>query len=170
MDCITIQRTTLPLRIKKWIIQHQQRTNLFGHWRQTTEFHLLITHWYRMRGFIHDTLFSQISRKLHDSWNINLWAAISQVKCIISYWNKEGSSWKFKNELSACNRWSQKQWPCECVVQWSQKHTDPVISSVLDYWRYKPSEVCYLKMCYSLPFLLLIILCCTDAWSTTVYQ
>ena len=50
---------------------------------------------YRARGFIYDTLFSRISRKLLDSWKFNLWTATSQVKCIISYWNKEGSSWKW---------------------------------------------------------------------------
>ena len=58
---------------------------------------------YRTRGFIHNTLFSWISWKLLDSWKFNSWTATSQVKCIISYWNKEGSSWKFKRELSACN-------------------------------------------------------------------
>ena len=47
---------------------------------------------------------SRILRKLLDSWKFNSWTATSQVKCIISYWNKEGSSWKFKCELSACNR------------------------------------------------------------------
>ena len=59
---------------------------------------------YRTQGFIHDTLFSRISRKLLDSWKFISWTATSQVKCIISYWNKEGSSWKFKRELSACNQ------------------------------------------------------------------
>jgi len=37
---------------------------------------------YRTRGFIHDTLFSRISRKLRDSWKFNSWTAISQV-----WWN-----------------------------------------------------------------------------------
>ena len=57
--------------------------------------------YYRTRGFIHDTLFS---RKLCDSWKFNSWTAISLVKCIISYWNKEWSSWNYKRELSACNQ------------------------------------------------------------------
>ena len=54
-------------------------------------------------GFIQDTLFSWILWKLCDLWKFNLWTAISLVKCIISYWNKEGSSWNFKRELSVCN-------------------------------------------------------------------
>ena len=57
---------------------------------------------YRTLGFIHDTLFSWFSRKLRDSWKFNSWTAISLVKCIMSYWTNEESSWKFKCELSAC--------------------------------------------------------------------
>ena len=55
-------------------------------------------------GFIHDIWFSRILQKLCDLWKFNSRTTISQVKCIISYWNKEGSSWKFKRELLACNR------------------------------------------------------------------
>ena len=75
-------------------------THLANRWKALTFQQLFL---YRTRGFIHDTLFSRISRKLLDSWKFNSWTATSQVKCIISYWNKEGSSWKFKRELSACN-------------------------------------------------------------------
>ena len=70
--------------------QHQQMTDCFGHWGQTTKFHLLTTRWCTCtKALLHRT---------------------------------------------------------NCVVHRSQKHADPVTSSVLDYWRHKPSEVCYLKM------------------------
>ena len=115
---------------------------------------------YRTRGFIHDTLFSRISRKLLDSWKFNSWTATSQVKCIISYWNKEGSLWKFKRELSACNRFvkisHREKYPAygiycfECGFVCYYQHNKFVsLCRLLDCGNHICERVCHEGVCES---------------------